>query len=653
VTALEAPRALEGQRVIDGPRRLRHEWAWTVELADGRRAVIAQLVDELAREPALRRRWVTDTERVAAWPAPRLAPTLAIGPPPDPRAADAAPPWRVRLDPAGPTLEDVLARAPLPIDEAAALVARLADAVQTFHAAGAVLRELDPRSVVVAEDGAIWFTDVGHARLAILSSRTASSLLLESSPYAAPEALLATVVDARADVYSLGVVLWRALTGRVPFEAQLVAVRGALPDLAALRPEVPGGLVGLVRRSLAVDPEQRPPTARDLADALRGDGGDRALVVARERCQACGAEMRVGLRLCLACGKQAVQFHRAAAGDPAAWTIVLRKARDDARFLDGLRGFFATVAREVPRLNFVVGDARMYSKSELAKRHRVPATLVAQVTPETGAALALMLRRQGYQIETYAAGEHARKGRRIQRALIGGGVAAAVGLGAAMAGATALAAVLLPVGGGVAIIAAMRRAAWRAANRRVALAELRATPAALPAADALVAQVAAALTAAQAPDVRARLEELAILVQRLADAKAAMASGADAERLAAPVAPLVALATRTAGAIGAIDAQLATLDEGALVRALARSEARREAPGLRAELLAGLDTLRQLEDERARLFGRLLELTSLMRAAGALVQRGRAQLTSGDADVAHALAALDGELANKPGPSGV
>ena len=99
------PEAFAGQRVIGEPRQLRHELAWTVELPDGRRAVIAQLAPELAAEPALRRRWVVDMERLAALPVSRLAPTLAIGPAPDPRAPDAEPPWRVRLDPAGTTLE--------------------------------------------------------------------------------------------------------------------------------------------------------------------------------------------------------------------------------------------------------------------------------------------------------------------------------------------------------------------------------------------------------------------------------------------------------------------------------------------------------------------------------------------------------------------
>src|SRR5262249_61608478 len=81
------------------------------------------------------------------------------------------------------------------------------------------------------------------------------------------------------------------------------------------------------------------------------------------------------------------------------------------------------------------------------------------------------------------------------------------------------------------------------------------------------------------------------------------------------VAGLVDLAAKAAAAIEAIDDQLATLDEGAIVRALARSEARREAPALRVDLLAGLDTLRELEDQRAILLGRLLEITSLARTA--------------------------------------
>src|SRR4029079_1897699 len=108
---------------------------------------------------------------------------------------------------------------------------------------------------------------------------------------------------------------------------------------------------------------------------------------ARARCQACGALMRAGLRLCLACGKQAVQFHLAEPGDPRAVMIILDKATDDANFMGKLHTFYDAVASRVPHLNFVVGDRRMYSKAELAQRHATPAILLADLEPETGTAL--------------------------------------------------------------------------------------------------------------------------------------------------------------------------------------------------------------------------------------------------------------------------
>src|SRR5205807_1717828 len=153
--------------------------------------------------------------------------------------------------------------------------------------------------------------------------------------------------------------------------------------LTDVRGELPRELANLVARCLEQLPENRPPTARDVADCLRGRGSDTALVVTRVNCQACGAAMRVGLRLCLACGKQAVQFHRARPGDLDARAIVLLRATDEAAFVTALREFFQAIASDVPRLNFVVGDHRMYSKSELAQRHRLPAILVGDLEPAT------------------------------------------------------------------------------------------------------------------------------------------------------------------------------------------------------------------------------------------------------------------------------
>jgi len=77
--------------------------------------------------------------------------------------------------------------------------------------------------MVLGEGGRVVLTEGGLARLGILSSRTASTLALESSPWSAPEHARATMVDVRADVFTLGVLLHRALTGVLP------ATRGVGP----------------------------------------------------------------------------------------------------------------------------------------------------------------------------------------------------------------------------------------------------------------------------------------------------------------------------------------------------------------------------------------------------------------------------------------
>ena len=637
------PSAIDGQRVIGEARRLRHEIAWTLELPDGRRAVLAQLAPELAAEVSLRRRWVADMERVAALTVACLTPTLLIGPAPDPRAIDAEPPWRVRLDPSGTSLDQQLQRAPLPLDEAIELGERLADALHAFHAAGAVMRDLDPRSILRSDDtGQLWFTDIGHARLAILSSRTASSLLLEGSPYVAPEALLRTVVDARADVYSLGVVLWRALTGRVPFEASLSSARTALPNLCELRNDTPPALAAIIARCLAFDPEQRPPTAHDVADALRGKTSNVELVVAREKCQACGALLRVGMRLCLSCGKQAVQFHRAAESDPDASILILDKAKETAAFDSTLRNFYQTVGTSIPKLNFVVGDRRMYSKVELAGRHSMPVHLLADIEHASALSLASHLRASDVKVRVVSKRMLKRQRRVATGMLVGSAALLAVSIVAstsseALAGAGLSIAL---VGGLFGWLNHRRIKRWL---NRSPLGQLRETPAALPAADTLVAIMAKALTDAKSPDVRARLEEITLLVQRLCDSKAALSNAdlAEAERVTAPVTPVVELARQTAEAIDALDGQLASLDEGAIVRALARCDARNEAPELRADLLAGLDTMRSLEEQRAVSFGRLLEITSLARTVVELGLVRASELRSDDIEVALAIAALN------------
>jgi hypothetical protein len=187
-------------------------------------------------------------------------------------------------------------------------------------------------------------------------------------------------------------------------------------------------------------------------------------------------------------------------------------------------------------------------------------------------------------------------------------VGGTLGVGMAMATLVLTAALLL------AIASSLRRR--DRAHKLPTLVRLRPAPAALPASDPLVARLAALLGGDAPADLREQIGELALAVQRLVDHRARNAGeAAEIDAVTEPVAELVRLVEQQARTITAIDAELRGLDEGALVRALAAAEARREPPRAKEELLTGLDRLRALEDARAQRFHALLEATRLARQA--------------------------------------
>lgn len=179
---------------------------------------------------------------------------------------------------AGQTLRDVLnSEQRLQPAAALAILEPMLEALSAAHRAGFVHRDIKPENVLIAEDGRVKVADFGLART-IATSKTApvtSGLLIGTVAYLAPEQVERGTADARADVYSAGIVLYEMVVGQAPFVGETplsVAyqhVHNTVPSPSSIRPGVPSEINDLVAIATASDPASRYADASDFVTHLR------------------------------------------------------------------------------------------------------------------------------------------------------------------------------------------------------------------------------------------------------------------------------------------------------------------------------------------------------------------------------------------------
>jgi len=176
----------------------------------------------------------------------------------------------------GRLLKDVIAAGPVPTEDALRYVDGILEALEYSHRAGVVHRDIKPGNVMITDSGRVKVMDFGIARAVSDSSSTVAetTAIVGTAAYFSPEQAKGESVDARADLYSTGVVLYELLTGRPPFRGDTpVAVAYQHVSEAPVPPSeivetVPPALDAIVLRALAKDPFQRPQDAASFREAL-------------------------------------------------------------------------------------------------------------------------------------------------------------------------------------------------------------------------------------------------------------------------------------------------------------------------------------------------------------------------------------------------
>jgi len=177
----------------------------------------------------------------------------------------------------GGSLSDLIKNGPLPIEQTAKLLDQIASALDYAHRQGIVHRDLKPQNILLDTEGNAILSDFGIAKIlnANTAALTQSSAALGTPYYMSPEQWQGRDIDARADIYALGVMLFQMLSGQMPFQGDTPFsimhkhIYDTPPSIGSYRPELPMSVDAVIKRALAKNRDDRYASAGELAKAFR------------------------------------------------------------------------------------------------------------------------------------------------------------------------------------------------------------------------------------------------------------------------------------------------------------------------------------------------------------------------------------------------
>ena len=243
----------------------------------GREVAIKVLSPEAVADTDRMKRFAMEANATSALDHPNILAVYEVG------QSDAGP-YIVTEFVDGETVRSILMSGPLPLARALDVAAQAAEGVANAHGAGVVHRDLKPENLMVRRDGTVKILDFGLAKLLRpgessggigLEGLTAVGMVIGTAGYLSPEQLRGDKASERSDVFALGVVLYEMATGENPFrrnnavETFAAIMRDEPPPLDPRLGPVPVELPLAIGKALAKKPEDRYPSARELATDLR------------------------------------------------------------------------------------------------------------------------------------------------------------------------------------------------------------------------------------------------------------------------------------------------------------------------------------------------------------------------------------------------
>ncbi|HEV8045772.1 MAG TPA: Stk1 family PASTA domain-containing Ser/Thr kinase, partial [Rubrobacter sp.] len=176
--------------------------------------------------------------------------------------------------PGGTLKERITKEGPLESAVAASIGSQVAEALETAHAKGVVHRDIKPQNVLLTDKGDAKVADFGIARATAAVTISQTGSVMGTASYMSPEQALGKPATPKSDLYSLGIVLYEAITGELPYTADnpiavsMKHVNDPLRPPREVNPQIPAGMNALIVKLLAKDPEDRYADANELADDL-------------------------------------------------------------------------------------------------------------------------------------------------------------------------------------------------------------------------------------------------------------------------------------------------------------------------------------------------------------------------------------------------